>query len=53
MVEGGKNKKSRARGVLVVYSSGLTVMQCDLGCRFWLREEKKEPNNPDAEMLGG
>lgn len=38
---------------MVVYSSGLTVMQCDLGCRFWLREEKKEPNNPDAEMLGG
>lgn len=24
-----------------MYSSGLTVMQCDLGCRFWLREEKK------------
>lgn len=53
LVEGGEKKKSRARGVLVVYSSGLTVMQCDLGCRFWLREEKKEPNNPDAEMLGG
>lgn len=39
---------------MVVYSSGLTVMQCDLGCRFWMREEKKkEPNNPDAEILGG
>ena len=49
-----KNRAKAGGGRLVVYSSGLTVMQCDLGCRFWMREEKKkEPNNPDAEILGG